>query len=514
MRVLFVFPDMSSTVTNYTGVLSYGVGVLTALLRRDGHHVELLHLTHEFAREEFHERVRAANPDLVAISAISHYAQRIPIWARWAKSASSARVVVGGIHATYAPEEVVAEPAVDFVCIGEGEEAMVELCRALEDGKDPSNIQNLWARDGDQVIRNAPRAIWDDLDMLPDPDFSVFDFPNLYSVRQGTLNFLMSRGCAFRCTYCSAHTLMNVAPRKGKFWRFLSPVHAVNQIARLRERYLPDANLVSFGDAIFFPNRKWLAEFAPLYREQIGLPISCNMRADMVDEEVATTLAWMGVKVVRLGVESGNQHMTRDVLKRNLDVADIRAAYAMLRRAGIERWSYNIVGLPTETLPMALETVRLNAEIDPEIALCFLFYPYPGTELHRLSKEKGFLTGREFDHYKEGVAIQQPQFAEDDVLFVQRMFTNLIRLYRLARRLPGGLGTAAQDLLDRILASRLMPRRATIRAYETYRKLRHRLGETLVARSPGIYRALGGRAPEWGRLSPVAREGLARVDTP
>ena len=338
MRVLFVFPDMSSTVTNYTGVLSYGVGLLAALLRREGHDVHLYHVTREPAEEEFRQKVRDARPDLVAFSAISHYAQRLRPWTKWAKEATGARVIVGGIHATYAPEEVSALPHVDFTCVGEGEDAMVELCGALEGGRDPTFIANLWVRRGSEIVRNAPRAIVDDLDSLPDPDFSVFDVDRLYSVRQGTFNYLMSRGCAFRCTYCSAHTLMRVAPRTGKFWRFLSPQRAVDQIARLLARHLPGAELVSFGDAIFFPNRKWLAEFGPLYRERIGIPVSCNMRADMVNEETAALMREMGVRIVRLGVESGNQHMTREVLHRNLDVADIRNAYTLLRKHGIERW--------------------------------------------------------------------------------------------------------------------------------------------------------------------------------
>ena len=106
------------------------------------------------------------------------------------------------------------------------------------------------------------------------------------------------------------------------------------------------------------------------------------------------------------------------------------------RLRGIERWSYNIVGLPTETLPIALETARFNAEIAADLALAFIFYPYPGTELYRVCREKGFLTEREYDHYQVGVTLRQPQFKESDVLFVHRFFPTLIRLYRAAGRLP------------------------------------------------------------------------------
>ena len=282
-------------------------------------------------------------------------------------------------------------------------------------------------------------------------------------------------------------------------------------MADLIRTYLPNAKLVSFGDAIFIPNQKWLAEFVPLYKERVGLPVSCNMRADLVKAETAERLRDLGVRTVRMGVESGNQHMTRDVLLRNLDVEDLRRAYKLLRDAGIQRWSYNIVGLPTETLSMALETVKFNAEIDPELALAFIFYPYPGTDLHRLCKEKGMLTDREYDHYKVGVTIRQPQFVEGDILFVHRFFKGLIRLYQRANRLPGPLGGIAPRVLDGVLTSPLLPRGAIVAVREAYGHVRHAAGEWIVARSPGLYRALGGRAPAQ-RATPASLEGLARAD--
>ena len=512
MRILFVFPDLSSTVTNYTGVLSYGLGLVAAVLRRDGHEVALYHVTTDPGAEEFRARVRAERPDLVAFSAISHYARRLRTWTTWAKEAAGVPVAVGGVHATFAPDDVASMPGVDYVCIGEGEEAMRELCAVLEHGGDPAAVGGFWAKRGDgTIVRNGPRTILDDLDTLPDPELGLFDVPGLYTSRQGMFTYLMSRGCAFRCTYCSAHTLMKVAPRTGKFWRFLTPRKAAEQIARLLAAHLPDATLVSFGDAIFFPHREWLAEFVPLYKEKVGLPVSCNMRADLVHEDTTAMLRELGVRTVRMGVESGNEHMTRDVLKRNLHVSDLRRAYRLLREAGIERWSYNIVGLPTETLPMALETVRFNAEIDPELALAFIFYPYPGTELHRLCREKGMLTEREYDHYKVGVVIAQPQFADGDILFLHRFFKVLVRLYRRANRLPGPLAAIARRLIDLGLASPLLPRGAIVAGREAYGRLRHAAGERIVARSPRLYRALGGRAPAQ-RVTPASLEGIARAD--
>lgn len=484
MRVLFVFPDLSSTVTHYTGAPSYGVASLAAAVRAAGHDAHLLHLTRPPTAGEFRDRVAAARPDLVAISANSHYAHRLAPWTAWARAAGAAPVVVGGVHATLAPEDVAALPAVDFTCVGEGEGALVDLCRALEDGTDPSRIPNLWARTPRGLVRNAPRRLIEDLDALPDPDLSLFDFPQLYNSRQGTFSYLMSRGCGWDCTYCCAHAQRRMAAGAGRFWRFLSPRRAADQLAALIGRHLPGARSVTFVDAMFFPDPDWLEEFAPLYRERVGLPFSCNLRADRVTGRIAATLRAMGCESARFGVESGDERISREVLRRRLGPEDLRRAFALLRAHGIRRWSYSMFGLPTEDLRLALRTVRFNAELEPDLALSFVYFPYPGTELRRRCAGAGWLTDREFDHYRAGVALHMPAFPEHDILFVQRFYPHLLRLYSRFRRAPARL--------DAVLASPLLPRRALVGLHEAYHALRHRVGEGLVRRAPALYRRLGG----------------------
>ncbi len=493
MRVLFVFPDLDPQTTHYTGMVSNAVAGLSAVLAREGHERRLLHLTAPPREDEFRASVRAARPDLVAFSSNSHYARRLRAWTAWAREASGAPVAVGGVHATLAPEEVSSLPAVDFTCVGEGEGAMAELCGALERGTDPSVIPNLWVRRGDAVVRNAPRPLVRDLDALPDPDFGIFDFARLHEPRQGIFPHLMSRGCPYRCTYCCVAALRAAGPGPRGFWRFHSPREAAECLARLIARHLPAARQITFADAIFFRDPEWLEEFAPLYRAHVGLPFGCTMRADRLDERSAAILAGMGCAYVRLGLESGDERISREVMKRSVGPEDLRRAFALLRAHGIARWSYNIVGIPGETLREALATVRLNAEVEPEAALPFLFHPYPGTELHRVCRERGLLGDRELDHYRVGVAARLPEFPAGDVLFVQRFFGSLVRLYALGRRLRPGARARWWSACDAVLAHPWLPRGALVGAHDAYRRVRHVIGEWLVRRSPRAYRLFGGR---------------------
>ncbi len=495
MRILFVFPDLAADITNYTGVTSYGVSLLSALCKSKGFETSLLHLTTEPTQETFREKIRDFQPDLIAFSTNSHYSRRLGQWTTWAADGKDIPVAVGGVHPTLVPEKVISLPHVTHICIGEGEGAFLELCTALDQGKDTSGIRNLWVKTPDGIVKNELRPLIADLDELPDLDYSLFDFPNLYPVRRGLFPFIMSRGCAFRCTYCSVHALRNLSPGGTRFWRFLSPVRTAEQLRDMIRQHPAPIEKVQFLDAIFFPHLRWLKEFAPLYKDLVGLPFSCNMRADFVTEEVATIMADMGCEIVRFGVESGDEWITSEILDRALEIEDIRKAFAILRPHGIERWSYNIVGLPEEDINRALKTIHLNAEIEPELAIPFLFYPYPGTKLHELCLEKGYLTDREFDHYFQGVSTHLPDFPEGDILFIHRFFCDLIHLYGLGNRWSPKNQRRWIRLLDGILTSPIFPRGFIVKIHSLYRTIRHSTGEFLVQRWPSAYRTLGGTDP-------------------
>lgn len=495
MRVLFVFPDLSSDKTNYTGIASYGIAVLASQLKREGHEVNLFHMTSLPTEESFREKVGRAGPDLVAFSSNSHYARRLGRWAAWARAETDAAIAIGGVHATLAPQEVSYIPDVQFICVGEGDHALVELCNSLESGRYPTDIENIWARQGESFVKNPVRPFIKNLDELPDPDLSIYDFGNLYSIRRRVFPYIMSRGCAFHCTYCSVPAYERLRPGRGKTWRFMTPGRAATQLEGLIAKYMPDAPLVGFMDSIVFPNRTWLREFATLYRERVRKPFSCNVRADFVTDETAELLHEAGCAVARLGVESGNEDMSVRVLNRQMTSDDIRKAFKILREHAIERTSYNMFGLPGETLDKALDTVRLNAEIDPDASVPFIFYPYPGTRLHDRCSEEGSLTEREFDHYLMDVSTSSSTFARGDILFVHRFFSRLVGLYSVAKDWPPPLRHEWWGFLDWFLASPLLPRRVIVGVRERYRRVRHMAGEYLVKRSPRLYLWLGGTDP-------------------
>lgn len=120
---------------------------------------------------------------------------------------------------------------------------------------------------------------------------------------------------------------------------------------------------IYFQDDTFIINRKWLREFTALYKEEVGLPYICLVRADQVNDEAVRMLAESGCKRIFWGVESGNAETRNTLLQKKISDEDILQCAKILKKYGIRFRTYNILGFPDETLEDALRTVEMNMKI-------------------------------------------------------------------------------------------------------------------------------------------------------
>ena len=121
------------------------------------------------------------------------------------------------------------------------------------------------------------------------------------------------------------------------------------------------------------------------------MPFLCNLRPNLVDEELIASLKDAGVARIDFGVECGNERYRRKVLNRNVSNADILRTGELLNKYKIRFHTANIVGLPGETLSMAFETIKINQKIRPELASCGILLPFPGTQIHDYAMKHNFL---------------------------------------------------------------------------------------------------------------------------
>ena len=361
---------------------------LSAILKEEGHEVEVLI---EPAERDIVKATRRLNPDVICFSATTgQHVWQVQV-ARAIKRRWRPIIVMGGPHPTFYPKVLEEEPSIDFICMGEGEDCIVELARALESGSDPALIPNLGWRDDDDVIYNPMRPLEQDPDSWPFPDRSLYDRYDFVKKRR-TVSVMAARGCPYKCTFCFNVTLQEMYRGKGKYVRTKSVDYMIGELKDILERY-PWVRQVGFADDIFVINyRGWGKEFLKRYAAEIGLPFSCLLRPDLVTAELITSLKEANCKMIKIGLESGVEELRVGVLKKGrLDNDGMRTAARLIKDAGIILYTFNIVGIPGETVDMAFATADLNIEMAADHAWTSICQPYPGTHLETWSVENGFL---------------------------------------------------------------------------------------------------------------------------
>lgn len=360
---------------------------IAALAKEHGHEVQL---AIGGALAQLAPHIEEFAPDLIGFSIMTGSHQ----WARGLAQQIKARYgipcIFGGAHPTFFPD-FIQEPGVDMLVRGEGEEAVVDVLDRIAARQPLDGVANLiWKRPDGSIENNAVRALRRDLDDYPFPDRHLYDALN-GRLDRSVRNVITSRGCPFHCTFCFEDSMRELYDGKGKYVRIRSIDKVIVELNVLRRG--TDVSTVYFADDVFGMSRRWLYDFLEVYKREIGLPFICLVRADLVaaHEEYAQRLADGGCKSVFFGIESGNDDMRNRVLKKQLTNDQIRIAAKRLHAAGIKFRTYNIVGLPGESLADAWETVRLNIEIGADYPWCSVFMPFPGTALTEYAFERGYL---------------------------------------------------------------------------------------------------------------------------
>lgn len=486
MKVLFIYPDFLANAdsTPRHGFYSEGLASLSAVLKNAGHDVSLYHLANPANEEDFKRKIREEDPGLVGFSVRTTVFPVVKEYIQWTKSVSEALTICGGYHPTIAPEETIETEGLDIIAVGEGEGALQELCEKIDKNESYDHVSNLWVKKDDGIIRNPVRPLIEDLDTLPIPDFGLFDYPNLESSVIKTASVMVSRGCPYSCTYCCNHKIRDIYPNPQKYARFRSPDRSIKYLKKILNDY-PFIEYISFMDNILPMRRSWFYEFINLYRREIGLPFSCNFRANLVKEDIVKALKEAGCFRIHFGVESGDDFIRNTVLKRKISRQDMTEALLACRKAGISTLSYNMVGLPYEDMPKALETIKLNAEMKIKRVVVSIFYPYPNTEAYDMSVKEGFIEAS-FD-YREDVALVQKNFKKEAVVFVSTYFETFMKLYRLAERMPEPIGRRLEKMLDKIFCSRFLPHSFLVKAAGIRDRYIEKAKTTLKEKSPNFY---------------------------
>jgi len=452
MHVLFIYPDFleaTKYIKNIPGNYNEGIASLSAVLKGAGHKVSLYHQTYMPGKDEFINKIKAYGPDIIGFSIRTSALGFATEMAAWLDEGTPDIPVMAGMyHPSLAPGEVIGLRGIDAVCIGEGERACLGFVGYYsEHGELNTEEGSFWVKDsGGAVHKNPVRPFIKDLDELPFPDLDIFDYPNLRSnIQQKTAEVIVSRGCAYSCTYCANAQLRNIYPVKTRYARFRSPGNAIKVLERALEKD-PNIECFSFNDAIMNIYEDWFYEFTALYKERIKKKFVCNLRVELINERMVKELAESGCYLIVIGLENGNEEFRTKYLNRTMKNDHVVEVSHMLKNAGIIVNAYNIIGLPHETLELSLETVKLNARMYTDNVVISFFAPYPSTRLREIAEEAGFIDPRVSP--VDPVQLRMPGYKKSDMFYIRYSFMKLMKQYR--KLYSGYEGARLEDEISKL----------------------------------------------------------------
>jgi radical SAM superfamily enzyme YgiQ (UPF0313 family) len=372
-RILLVSPHYNTHII----APHLGLGYLAAALRRSGHHVTV--------QDGLRERVQyPRDVDLVGVTAMTTYFPEAVAEVARAKS-MGLKTIIGGPHVIADPEGSVRQSGADFACAGEGELALTSLANGLS----PEQIPGLLWMDGATVKRSAAPNFYPQIDDFGEPAWDLIDPRTYPPAPHGMIAksfplapIITTRGCPYRCSYCSAPATA------GRRLRTRNPERVVDEIERLIKDH--GVREIQIEDDNFTLNRKHtVAICEELLRRNVKVHWSLpnGVRIDKLDLELLKLMKRAGCYLMALGIESANQRILNMVSK-DLDCQVVRQVVEWVVKSGIEAWGFFMIGFPTETLAEVNNTIEFALSLPLTRAQFTKTTPLPGTSIYEWWKRE------------------------------------------------------------------------------------------------------------------------------
>ena len=398
-------------------IVGNNVRGITAYLNKNGINTKLLFLAKEYWETledgELSSIVDFARETrLIGVSLFSNYLSLSRCVTGHLRKELETPILWGGVHPTLRPKECAG--IADAVCVGEGENALLELFVTNKWANKFSihhPIAGLCWKEDCNFIEHGFGSILENLNDIPGQDlFSDKAFvlingqvtplereyitTSAYFIN-GRVSLLASRGCPFSCTFCN-NSFLNENSNKPKVRR-QSVDHVIDQItSNIRE--WPEIKLVRFNDDAFISLPKmWMEQFCENYKRDIGLPLDvAGVNPIQLSEEKLSLLVDVGLKTLRMGIQTGSEK-ARLAYKRKETNKILIEKFAILSRYDIKVRLDFILDNPFETDEERIESLRfINLIPLRKVQLNFYSLTFlPGTKLYDRAVLEGIITDEE-----------------------------------------------------------------------------------------------------------------------
>lgn len=373
--------------------------------------------------EDFRAKVLEFKPDIIMISLVE---VTYELGMNLLKHIRDIRpyVMAGGIYAITATEEIISSDCIDAVCIGEGEDAVVDFCVKYASDSDFTGIFGMWFKQNGNIIRNEVKSLVD-LDTMPYLDFSLYEKERFYKPMQGKIFRMVplefSRGCPYRCAYCVNHTLEKHFKPAGRWYRWKSMDRIFGEIHEYVTRYKVEFFYFVSETFLSMPQKKF-EEFCERYSEY-KIPFWFNTRPETITKEKLGMLEEINCFRMGIGLEHGNREFRKTMLNRTVSNEKIIEACSMVEGSKISYSINNIIGFPGETRELVFDTIMLNRSINPDSVGTFVFTPFKGTDLYDYSVEHGYIKPDiSAGNLNSGSVLENNTLSQDEIKGLLRTF--------------------------------------------------------------------------------------------
>ena len=412
-----------------------GIAYIAATLERDGYEVKMLDAFIEgwdtqtrvssekllvgMPYREIEEFIAAEKPGVVGVTSMfTSQRKNAHQVASIAKRVDpEIQVILGGAHPTAAPESVLPDTNVDVIVLGEGDNVIVRLLQCLERRGPLTAIDGIGYRaaDGRPIVQHKTTEI-ENLDELPFPARHLLPMEKYFAagVRHGgyctgakATSMITSRGCQYRCNFCTAFKVFTRIPR------MRSIENVIGEIRELVTKYGVDE--IFFEDDQFIAKQRHteelldgMAEFKLIFDTPNGVS------SWLLTEELITRMKKAGCYRINLAIESGSQDVLKNIINKPVNLAKVPELVQLIRKHGMEAGTFLVVGNigqdRVETLGQVRESFRFARRIRTRPHVSYLT-AYPGSEVLRIAEEKGYLVP-DFDWDDLTIVKQQLQTPE------------------------------------------------------------------------------------------------------
>ena len=430
MRFLLVDPPHKIWTILRAWVPSPGCLQLLAFLEREEFDIDYMDCTlNENPWRDLEEKVRRERPDVVGISVIcTAFIYDGMNAARLIKAASPrSLIIMGGEHPSFMAEETLRDcPAIDYICVGEGELTLTEFLRAVEGKKDLSRVRGLaYLNEKNEFVYTGDRPLIEDLDSLPMPAYHLarmeHPFVNLPSEGPRGLVVNFSRGCTWDCSFCSESAFYK------RTWRRRSPKRVADELVLLKEKY--NRTIFYVGDNTFNVTREQGEGFIEeMLKRKTRQRFWLQSRADLIirDEDLLEGYREAGVYQFMMGLEYHKDDVLKDIRKRQT-VDHARKAMELLKKHKLMVMATLLIGHWEETEEDRRAFLDFFGKYVDHFGLNIIT-PLPGTPLFYQMKEKGRIMDWDYRNFDYLHAVM-PTREADHLEQVNLIYKEVMRRY-------------------------------------------------------------------------------------